>query len=308
MLKRVGLSAGLQKLNTLAVERKQVKETLVSPAAPEASAEAIGSVTEESLATTHSVQAEQSTKHSVSDQNRVEKRQSAKRSLSKMHTVQKTHSEGFTMVPHALLRVMGQFTDPIDFMVYLHLFTYSHGFHRDTAEMGQAQLEMFTGASKNTVKRSLDRLQDQKWIALVEEYEHARICRKWRVRAPKGMPPRGKKISTEVDTDSVQAGQGENVTTTVAKLDQMTVSRSDTFLEREVNKSKKSDVAVEREWEADFSEHKLAFEAALPSVEQRRMWLAKVEELYPYFPKGGATSGAMAVELWWKDALVRSAS
>jgi len=90
----------------------------------------------------------------------------------------------FTAVPNFLLRDLGRFADPIDFMIYLHLFTYSHGFGRKEANMSIGQLERFTGVARNTVRRSLERLTAQGLLRCVGEYEHARMSRRYRVSIP----------------------------------------------------------------------------------------------------------------------------
>jgi hypothetical protein len=107
----------------------------------------------------------------------------------------------YTQVPHELLRGFGNFSDPMDFMVYLHLYSYSWGFSRETASMSQGQLEQFTGAARNTVRRSIERLIKQGWIKMVEEYECARMSRKWKVIPPEQNKKRSGSISNPVQTE-----------------------------------------------------------------------------------------------------------
>jgi hypothetical protein len=128
-------------------------------------------------------------------------------------------SIGFTAVPHDILRSFGQFEDPLDFMIYLHFFTFSHGYGRDTASMGVLQLEKYTGAGRNRVKRSLDRLIDGGWIKLSEEFEHARVCRKWRVK------------TTGAKLDSVQNEQSSKQSARGSKMNPVTGFKTDPFLE-----------------------------------------------------------------------------
>mgnify|MGYP000470228514 CR=1 FL=1 len=107
-----------------------------------------------------------------------------KRTVSRMDTVGAGRGQersvrpagAFTAVTHDLLRGEAKFREPLDFMVYMHLYTYSYGFGRQTADMSQSQLERFTAASKNTIKRSLERLVKDGWIKMVEDFECARIC------------------------------------------------------------------------------------------------------------------------------------
>ncbi len=183
-------------------------------------------------------------KESVSKTDSVQIEQGSKQTVSKMDTVQNGPSPakvvgGFTAVPHPLLRGESPFEEPIDFMIFMHLFTYSHGFGRDTATMGQAQLERFTGSGKNTVKRSLDRLQRAGWIKCIEEYEHSRMSRKWRVKNP----PESK-LKTLSKSDSVQNEQGPERTQGVSKMDTVTVSILDPFLERTPKETTKNSFSL----------------------------------------------------------------
>ncbi len=155
-----------------------------------------------------------------------------KRTGSKMDTVEGT-SRGFTRVPHALLRDVTPFEEPIDFMIYMHFFTYSYGWDRETASMGLSQLERYTKSGRNTVKRALERLQAAGWIECVEEYEHARMSRKWRVKnpwdgtcGPNGGPSgRGSKLNP------VQNGRCPESIATEFKMAPLTGSKMDPFIE-----------------------------------------------------------------------------
>ncbi len=169
-----------------------------------------------------------------------------KRTVSNMNTVQ-IESERqidakapalqptgyYTRVANELLRQPGRFEDPIDFMIYMHLYTYAQGFGRKTVSMSQGQLERFTSSSKNTVKRSLERLVVGRWIKLVDEYEHGRVSRSWLILAcdtndPKNSPKRGS------GGDSVKREQCEGSTDSVSRTDTPTLSKSDTY--KETNK------------------------------------------------------------------------
>ena len=134
-------------------------------------------------------------------------------------------------MPHDLLRGEVKFRDPLDFMVYLHLFSYSYGFNRSTASMSQAQLERFTGAAKNTIKRSLERLAEDGWIKMLEDFEHARMSRKWRVFLPEDRhgPRPGRRGS---NSDTVKSGQNQKQTASLSKSDTVTVSKMDPYKER----------------------------------------------------------------------------
>jgi len=140
---------------------------------------------------------------------------------------------GFTKVPHGLLRDITPFSEPIDFMIYLHLFTYSYGWERDTASMALSQLERFTRAGRNTVKRALDRLQEQGWIECIEEFEHARMSRKWRIKYPGGDAPGPDRDEpgTGSNLDGVQNGRCLEQPPTGSKTDPLTGSKMDPFIE-----------------------------------------------------------------------------
>jgi hypothetical protein len=134
---------------------------------------------------------------------------------------------GFTAVPHGLLRAFGLFDEPIDFMIYMHLFTYSWGYNRKTANMGLTQLERYTGASRNTVRQSLRRLIDRKWIKEAQPEEKARITRKWLVRNP--VPRSSARAGSK--TDPVKNSPGENLTTRGSNSDPVTGSKIDPYIE-----------------------------------------------------------------------------
>ncbi|MEN9723894.1 MAG: hypothetical protein RJB38_1880, partial [Pseudomonadota bacterium] len=143
---------------------------------------------------------------------------------------------GFTQVPHALLRSLGMFEDPIDFMIYLHLFTYSWGYQRETVDMGLTQLERFTGAARNTIRKSLERLSARKWITEVQKQEPGRISRKWRIRNPSPMPdgPTGSKI------DPVRNEPGQPLTPRGSKSHPVTGSKIDPYIESSKQTFKKT--------------------------------------------------------------------
>ncbi|MEW6058127.1 MAG: hypothetical protein AB1540_16090 [Bdellovibrionota bacterium] len=95
-----------------------------------------------------------------------------------------TPKSNFAAVPNGLLRMPELFDTPLDFMVYLHLFSYSFGFGKNTCDMGIAQLMKFTGSARNSVRSALERLQEQKWIKLLQDFECGGIARKWRIYTP----------------------------------------------------------------------------------------------------------------------------
>ena len=216
--------------------------------------------TEESGSKMDPVQLEQSPKQTVSKMDSVQNGPSSSKFIeelsssaesvtgSKLDSVQNEPCEkrrgskldpvagvgrGFTKVPHGLLRDITLFSEPIDFMIYLHLFTYSYGWDRDTASMALSQLERFTRSGRNTVKRALDRLQEQGWIECIEEYEHARMSRKWRVKYPEGdVPgPATDRSGTGSILDGVQNGRCPEQTLTGSKTDPLRGSKMDPFIE-----------------------------------------------------------------------------
>lgn len=97
----------------------------------------------------------------------------------------------FCAIPTILISEGGLFVNSYDFMIYLHLFVKSYGFGRNTCDMGLNELVGFTGMARNSVKKSLDHLSDQKWIRMVSNFEYGRVTRKWRVYSPyeKGVSP-----------------------------------------------------------------------------------------------------------------------
>ena len=205
------------------------------------------SIVEESVSKMDSVQFGECSKQTLSTADTVHSGHCQKRTVSNLDTVEGEHDErvqrptgNFTAVPHELLRGEVKFRDPLDFMIYMHMYSYSYGFGRPTATMGQAQLERFTGAAKNTIKRSMERLIQDGWITMIGEFEHARLSRKWRVRSPADYhgPKPGVRVS---NPDSVQNGQCPERIPTLSKLDTVTVSKFDPYKEREhKEKSKKA--------------------------------------------------------------------
>jgi hypothetical protein len=139
--------------------------------------------------------------------------------------------KGFTRVPNLLLRMDQPFSEPVDFMIYLHLFTYSHGFGRETASMSQAQLERFTGAVRNTVRKSIERLTQQGWIECIEEYEASRMSRKWKVRAIGESHPKDPAPITGSNSDPVKNSPGHTLTQTGSKNDPVTGSKFNPYKE-----------------------------------------------------------------------------
>ena len=137
---------------------------------------------------------------------------------------------GFTQVPNMLLRMDSPFTDPIDFLIYLHLFTYSHGFGRSTAQMGIIQLQRFTQAARNTVRKSVERLASQGWIEMVEDFESGRVSRRWRVSTPQEMVERFE--PTGLNLNPVKIEPGQNLTPMGLKIDPVTGFKFDTNKER----------------------------------------------------------------------------
>lgn len=220
----------------------------------------------QSLSSMNPVQTEQGPKATVSIQNQgisptlldtstAQTGSGEKNTVSNSTTVQNQHpgSESgrpperkgyFTRVPHTLLRGECQFQDPLDFMVYLHLFTYSHGFERRDVSMSQAQLERFTGAAKNTVKRSLERLVKQGWIKLIEDYEHARMSRKWRVYLPEERGgPNGKKIVSDLNSGTDK--QRPTLKGNRSNPDTQTVSKSDPYIHRDPKETSENSLSTQ---------------------------------------------------------------
>ena len=249
MSKRPSFGTQFEKLKSLGAgrlldERKPAIIAKSPSVAPEGQLTPLSSILGQSLSTANSVQNEQGLSQTVSRVNTVHAEQDApptlstatvsnadsmqtepceKRTVSTADTV----PEGFTKVPHSLLRGEAKFSEPLDFMVYMHLYTYSLGFGRRDAHMSQAQLERFTGAAKNTIKRCLDRLASQGWIKCIEEYECARMSRKWRVLTPEdrsGHPRPGRK-RTGSATDRVQSEPCSSRIGSLSAVDTQTVSK-----------------------------------------------------------------------------------
>jgi len=178
------------------------------------------------------VQNEHRPKFTESNLNTVHFGPCEKRTGSKMDPVTVSSTKGFTKVPHSLLRMTTPFSEPIDFMIYMHLFTYSYGWDRSTASMGLNQLERYTRAGRNTVKRSLERLITEGWIECIEEYEHSRMSRKWKVRHPDAAPKDpAQEETTGSKMDTVQIGQSPEQTLRGSKMDSVTGSILDPFIE-----------------------------------------------------------------------------
>jgi len=176
-------------------------------------------------------------------------------------TQRKRSTSPFTPVPHELLRGERQFTDPLDFMIYLHLYSYSWGFSRETASMSQAQLERFTGSARNTVRRSLERLIQQGWVKMVEEYECARMSRRWKVVSPenhgsKRETENGRKTGSKLDP--VQNGPGLNLTPTRSNLNPLTGSKMNPYIERDPKEKSKNSLSVGSEKISEYLDSVLA--------------------------------------------------
>lgn len=187
-----------------------------------------------------------------SEMDKVQVEPPKKRTGAKLNPLPGAHAEGFTKVGHSVLRGECQFSDPIDFMIYLHLYSYSVGFGRDWANMGQSQLERFTGAARNTVKRSLDRLVSKGWIKCIEEYECARMSRKWRVVTPeeRGRPNSNRhKPPTGSSADPVQGEQDSKLTPQGSNSDSVTGSKMDLYKERDLKENSKNSLSRAREQE-----------------------------------------------------------
>jgi len=152
-----------------------------------------------------------------------------------------TKASGFTQVPNEVLRGKGRFVDPLDFMIYLSLLSYSRGFQRDTASMSQGELESFTGAARNTVRKSLERLVQQGWIKMVEDYEFARMSRRWRVYSIGELPPEGSTETTGSNSDTVKNEHCQELTLRGSSLNPVTGSKFDPYIENSSKeKSKKA--------------------------------------------------------------------
>ena len=90
----------------------------------------------------------------------------------------------FCAVPGVLLQGARLFESTFDFVVYLRMFAKSYGFGRNTCDMGLNELIEYSGLARNSVKKSIERLVEQKWIKVIQDYECGRVTRKWRVYSP----------------------------------------------------------------------------------------------------------------------------
>jgi hypothetical protein len=119
--------------------------------------------------------------------------------------------------------------------------------------MSQGQLEDFTGASRNTVRRSLERLIKQGWIKMVEDYECARMSRRWKVVSPEQKLKRktgsnSHPVRNEPCSDLPQAG---------SKTDPVTGFKIDPYKESIPKEKSKNSLSLENEvLEKYFSELK----------------------------------------------------
>ncbi|MCM0604462.1 MAG: helix-turn-helix domain-containing protein [Xanthomonadaceae bacterium] len=216
MSKKELLQSGFNRIQNLSTHFKPVVKTRSDEqnGSTEPITQSVATQIEESLRST-------TIDDSVSETDTVQNIQCTEQTVSIRDTVK----SNFTQVPNWILRAYGLFTDPTDFMVYLHLFTFSYGFNKTRASMSQTQLMGFTGCSKNCIKRSLDRLEKQGLIEQWEDFEHGRVSRVWKVNLPKD--PKGSK-KTESKSNTVQTGQSPALTDSVSKTDTPTVSNLDT--------------------------------------------------------------------------------
>lgn len=225
--------------------------------------------TEKTGSTVDPVQSEQGSNLTLSKMDPVQNEPGQKQTGSKSDPAGKREpgqrSAGFfTQVPNELLRDDGRFSDPLDFMVYLHLYSYSWGFSRETASMSQGQLEQFTGAARNTVRRSLERLTQQGWIKMVEDYECARMSRRWKVISPE---QKGRK-STGSKSDPVKHEQGPELTGGGSAVTPVTGSKFDPYKESIPKEKSKNSLSLESETlRAYFSELK-------PQAKRESEWKA----------------------------------
>lgn len=216
MSKKDILQSGFNRIQNLNTHFKPVTKTRLDEqnSGLQTTSESVATQIEESLRST-------TVEGSVSEINTVQNVQCTEQTVS----IRDTLKSNFTQVPNWILRTYGLFTDPTDFMVYLHLFTFSYGFNKNRASMSQSQLMNFTNTSKNCIKRSLDRLEKQGLIEQWEDFEHGRVSRVWKVNLPKD--PKGSK-KTESKSHTVQTGQCPSLTDSVSKTDTPTVSNLDT--------------------------------------------------------------------------------
>jgi hypothetical protein len=225
-------------------------------------------VTEESGSNLNPVHFEQGSKSTLSKIDSVQSEPRPNWTGSKMNPVEEPSTQPkrstlpFTQVPHELLRGEGRFTDPLDFMIYLHLYSYSWGFSRETASMSQGQLERFTGSARNTVRRSLERLIQQGWVKIVEEYECARTSRRWKVVSPenhgqKNAIKNGKKTGSK--SDPVQNEPGQSLTQARSNLDPLTGSKMNPYKERDPKEKSKNSLSSDSEIIRSYFDSVLAY-------------------------------------------------
>lgn len=260
MVKRLNLTAQLQRLDQLNEKKKQscdfsldkqngISDQNQTPKAPDPQPIRKSLNTKESLSTMDSVLYEQSSPETVLQADTVGNSQ---------HTLGDKRQVGFTQVPNEILRSAGLFEDPMDFMIYLSLFSYSYGYGRKTADMSQVDIEKLAGVSKNRVKRSFERLIKQRWIKLVQEYERSHTKRKWRVYLPEERTPEGRKSGSKADT--VQNGQSPKETPALSTVNTVTLSKMDTYKESIQTKIQINTLTPEnekiRKYFADLKPHK----------------------------------------------------
>lgn len=155
-------------------------------------------------------------------------------------------ADHFSAVPNLILRSGGLFETPADFMIYLHLFTYSYGFGRNTCDMGITQLMRFSGTVRNSVRKSLERLQQGKWIKQIQEFEAGGISRKWRIYTPYEKGVSEEKIFLEAgeksgsSKDPVKDCMGNSKNPSGTNFDPPTGSPNAPYKENLKNNSKKS--------------------------------------------------------------------
>jgi hypothetical protein len=251
MSKRASFGSQFEKLRSLGTQRplEEQKPPVVAKAAiraPMGPTASDSSIVEECRSEMDSIQNGPCADLTVSKMDPVQDGQGAELTGSSADPL----AGGFTRVQHSLLRGEAKFSEPLDFMIYMHLFTYSHGFGRREAHMSQAQLEKFTGATRNTIKRSLDRLTGQGWIKCVEEFERARMSRKWRVLTPEdrsggsGRSGSGGK-RTGAKSDSIQNGPSAEWTGGRSTVNPQTGSKIDPFLNRDPKEKTKNSLSAE---------------------------------------------------------------
>jgi hypothetical protein len=221
-------------------------------------------VMEESGLNLNPVQNEQGPNLTLSKIDPVQSEPRPNRTESRMNPVEepsaqpKRSTTPFTPVPHELLRGEGRFAEPLDFMIYLHLYSYSWGFSRETASMSQGQLERFTGSARNTVRRSLERLIQQGWVKIVEEYECARTSRRWKVVSPENHGPKnGKKTGSR--SDPVQNGPGQDLTQARSNLNPLTGSKMNPYKERDPKEKSKNSLSTDSEMIRSYFDSVLAY-------------------------------------------------